>query len=70
MIQVATIQMELRFIDRPDGRRRVTTGGPMSSREADAAHKAAIEAAEAAVREHGFTIIGVGHGCTAAEYAA
>lgn len=67
---VSNIEIQLRFLD-PEGgkRRRRTTGGPMPSDAADRALHAAQQAAEKAVKDAGFTILGCGYGVSAKEYA-
>jgi hypothetical protein len=64
--RVTTIEIRIRILDNDSATR--WNGGPLSSKEANEAMHKAVDAAQAAVRAEGFTILGTGYGATAVDY--
>lgn len=67
--QIAVFELELEAVDHETDRRR-WNGGPMPSRDADAALTAAVTAFRGVMREHGFDLMRTGYGVRAYEVDA
>jgi hypothetical protein len=66
MKQYVIFEMHLTAVDKPTDRRR-WNGEPMASAETGAALFDAVDAASAALAEHGFELVHTGYGVTANE---